>query len=116
QLTIPPDDTRGATFSLQGANVGKLTARLSAESLKAAGDSLAIDNVAYAALNDSSSGRVLRVTPGNQFLTTAPATDRLKRLGLIEVGEPSYLHTKQHPTPAESGGYDLVVYDQRAPE
>jgi hypothetical protein len=115
EITIPPDDTRGATFSLAGANVGKLTARLSAESVKAAGDILPIDNVAYASLNDTSSGRVLVVTPGNNVLTTAMATDRLKRLGLIEIVEPTFLYTKDYQTLSESGAYDLVVFDQCVP-
>src|SRR5690606_28024967 len=33
EITIPPEDTRGATFSLVGVTAGQLTARLSAESV-----------------------------------------------------------------------------------
>ncbi len=115
EITIPPEDTRGATFSLAGATAGKLTARLSAESVRAADDALAIDNVAYAAINDTSSGRVLLVTPGNKVLTTALATERLKRLGVIEVVEPAYLASQEYLNLADSGAYDLVIFDQCAP-
>ena len=115
QLTIPPDDTRGASFTLTGTTAGKLTAKLSTRSVEAAGDTLAVDNVAYAALNDTSSGRVLLVTPGNKVLTTALATERLKRLGVIEVVAPAYLATPEYQNLADSGAYDLVIFDQCAP-
>src|SRR5690606_24013725 len=115
EITVPAEDTHGVTFTLAGVTVGKLTARLSADSVREAGDALAIDNVAYAALNDTSSGRVLLVTPGNKVLTTALATERLKRMGVIEVVEPAYLAGPEYLNLAASGAYDLVIFDQCAP-
>lgn len=114
ELEVPPGDSAGATFPLADAPAGALEVRLSGDGL--AGDVLASDNRAYAALNDAPPGRVLVVTPGNVALETALATERAKRLTTFEFAKPEVLKQKVHQQLAESGAYSLIIYDQCAPE
>lgn len=116
EVEIPAGDARGVTFSLIGVTSGKLEAKLASSALTAVGDALEVDNHAYSAVNDSATGRVLLVTPGNRLLTTALATERIRRYGEIEIADPSVLTTKEHQDLADSGAYDLIIYDQCTPE
>ncbi|QDU57699.1 vWA domain-containing protein [Aeoliella mucimassa] len=116
EVTVPSGEARGVTFALAGVESGKLEAKLSSTALKAMSDALAIDNKAYAAVNDTSAGRVLLVTPGNKVLMTALSTERIKRYADVEIATPDTLKTKEHQELAASGAYDLIIYDQCAPE
>lgn len=115
EVEVPAGESRGVTFSLRGVASGELTAKLASESLKAAGDTMAVDNSAYAAVNDFATGRVLLVTPGNKLLTLALGTDRIARYAEIEVASPDVLETEEHQELAASGAFDLVIYDQCRP-
>lgn len=115
EIEVPAGEARGVTFALAGLLEGQLVAKLSPASLNAVGDALAIDNVAYAAVNDNASGKVLLVTPGNKVLVTALSTDRIARYAEMEVADPSILSTKQHQEQADSGAFDLIIYDQCVP-
>lgn len=116
EVEIPAGEARGVTFSLIGVSSGKLEAKLASSALTAVGDALAVDNHAYAAVNDSGTGRVLLVTPGNRLLTTALATERIRRYAEVEIANPDVLTTKEHQELADNGAYDLIIYDQCAPE
>jgi hypothetical protein len=115
RVAVPPGDSRGVTFALAATATGKLQAKLSDKSLEAAGDKLAIDNQAYAALNERDGGRVLVVSPGNPVLRIAFETDRAQRLADIEFAEPAVLGTQAHQELADGGVYDLIIYDQCQP-
>ncbi|MGI9455764.1 MAG: hypothetical protein ACR2NU_04335, partial [Aeoliella sp.] len=116
EVEVPAEESRGVTFTLTGIRSGKLTANISAGSARAAGDVLAIDNTAYATIRDSATGRVLVLTPGNKVLSTALATERVTRFAEIEEREPAFLNSKEYTELADVGAYDLIVYDQCAPE
>ncbi|WP_442482276.1 vWA domain-containing protein [Aeoliella sp. SH292] len=115
ELEVPAGESRGVTFALSDVPAGKLEAKLASSSLTEAKDTLALDNRATAAVNDSAAGRILLATPGNKLLTTALATGRIKRYGDIEIVTPATLATKEHQELADSGAYDLIIYDQCAP-
>ncbi len=116
EVEVPAGEARGVTFALTGVTVGQLTAKLSAEALFATADALAIDNTAYAAVNDTTGGRALLLTPGNKLLTTALATERIQRYADVEVASPDVLTTKEHQELADNGAFDLIIYDQCVPE
>ena len=115
EVKVPSSESRGVTFSLTSMAEGSLEAKLSNSGLRAMGDALAIDNKAYTSVSDSASGRVLLVTPGNKVLMTALATERIKRYAEVEVVTPETLKTKEHQELADSGAFDLIIYDQCKP-
>src|SRR4029078_11003777 len=66
-------------------------------------------------LNNAARGRVLFVTPGNTALEVALGTSRARRLGDIQFKTPDVLTTEDYKKDADSGAYNLIVYDQCAP-
>ncbi|QDU90597.1 hypothetical protein Pla175_40060 [Pirellulimonas nuda] len=115
-LEVPAGEARGAPFPLADAPAGRLEARLAPESTSEIKDVLAVDNRAYAPLNDMRPGRVLLVTPGNFVLEAALATGRAGRVVEVETASPEVLKQKKHQDDAQAGLYDLIVYDRCAPE
>ncbi len=113
---VGAQEATGMTFALGEAAGGKLEARIATDSLTAAGDKLAIDNVAYAGINDIEPGKVLVVTPGNIALETALATDRTKRYGEITFQPPRILEEPEYQQAAATGAYDLVIFDRCTPK
>ncbi|MEM9187019.1 MAG: BatA and WFA domain-containing protein [Planctomycetota bacterium] len=115
QAEAPAGGTAGFTFPLADAPAGELEAKIDAPSLKAAGDALALDNNAFAAVNEIDPGAILLVTPGNLVVETALGTGRVGRLGGVEVAGPETLADKERQQRLQAGDYDLVVYDRCAP-
>ncbi len=115
-VDVPAGESSGVVFPLANAPAGKLTARLKYE-LDTPGkrDALEQDDTGYAALNDAKPGRVLVVTPGNVALEVALATQRAGKLANIEFKKPDVLTSDQYKRDAESGAYDLIIFDQCAP-
>jgi hypothetical protein len=116
ELEVPAGQSSGVVFPLADAPAGALTARLKYTlGSSSQHDALRLDDVAYAALNDATPGRVLVVTPGNTALEVALATKEAGQLADIRLATPDVLTTNEYRRDAESGGYDLVIYDQCAP-
>ena len=116
RLTIGAGDSSGLIFPLGEAPGGALEARIGAETVSKVEDRLAIDNQAYAALNDGNTGKVLLVSTRNPAIEQALATGRVDRLGRIEVISPAELETDKHQRLAAAGAYDLIIYDRCQPE
>lgn len=120
ELEVPAGEARGVTFALEGVASGKLVAKLTPESAgddeDAPADILPIDNQAYAAINNTASSRVLLVTPGNKLLGTVFDTERIRRYAEVEEAKPDVLSSKEHLELAANGAFDLIIYDQCAPE
>ncbi len=114
-LEVPAGEARGVSFPLADAPAGKLEARLGPESTSDAADVLAVDNRAYAPLNDLRPGRVLLVTPGNFVLEAALATGRAGRVVDVATASPEVLEQKNYQEEAEAGIYELIVYDRCVP-
>ncbi len=116
EVTVPANESTGVVFPLADAPAGKLMARLKYELDKSTKqDALEQDDVGYAALNDAKPGRVLVVTPGNVALEVALATKRAGKLANVEIKKPDFLSAADYKRDADSGAYNLVVYDQCAP-
>jgi hypothetical protein len=119
KLTIPAGEITGATFPIGEANAdneGVLEARLSSEALAISKDQLNVDDIAYAAINDSQASRVLLVTSGNVAVEQALVTGRAGRLGDVTVEPPSFLESNSYETRAAAGTYDLIIYDRYTPK
>jgi hypothetical protein len=116
EVEVPAGETKGVVFPLANGSVGELTARLSYNLAGTTRDVLRQDDVGYAALNDSGTGRVLVVTPGNVPLELALKTERSKRLAQIEVVPPATLESAEYRRAAADGEYELIIYDQCVPE
>ncbi len=116
EVEMKPHELGGVVFPLADAPPGELTATLKYEmNTPNKLDALRQDDSAFAALNDSRPGRVLVVTPGNTALEVALATERMRKLGAIEIQSPEVLQTAQYKKDADGGVYDLIVYDQCSP-
>ncbi len=113
ELTIPAGGVASATFPLSGDRVGALRARL--DIAAEFSDRLALDNQAYAILNERGEGRVLLVTPGNTTLEAALTTKRATRLAKLEKVSPDFLQTAKYQTQSETEHYDLILFDQCVP-
>ncbi|MAT70598.1 MAG: hypothetical protein CMJ58_13855 [Planctomycetaceae bacterium] len=114
EVTIPPGSTAGATFNLGVVDSGWLRASLTPPA--GFNDALALDNAAYAVLDPQRDARVLLVTPGNPALEFALSTDRARRLAQVEKVDPSVLATDEYRNDALTDKYDLIIYDQCAPD
>jgi hypothetical protein len=116
EVEVPGGESSGLVFPLANAPAGKLTAKLKYDLGEGVThDALAQDDLGYAALNDAKPGRVLVITPGNLALEVSLATKRAGRLGEIQIKAPNYLESNDYKREVEAGAYNLVIYDQVAP-
>ena len=117
QVDINAGEATGVVFPLADAPPGALTAKLKYESDgDDVSDVLELDDEVYAALNEVDPGQVLLVTPGNVALEVSLETSRATRLAEIQVETPDHLTSDRYRQQADAGAYDLVIYDQCAPE
>ena len=99
----------GVEFTLREFVEGVLTVRLQVD------DALALDNVAWAAVNRPRRGRVLIVTPGNPWLEVALATEDVSETAEVEILTPAEAEGDDVRKRLVEGKYDLVVYDRVQP-
>ncbi len=109
ETAIPAGETRGIVFDLADTDAGVLRLQLRSR------DALPLDNVAYAVLDRPRRARGLLVTPGNDPLQLALATQKAQELAEIDVVPPSALKTDDYQQNAIAGYYDLILYDQCRP-
>jgi hypothetical protein len=116
-VTLPPLDaqtgqpgTGGADFDLADVETGVLKMEVKIN------DEFPLDNVAYAALSLPRRGDVLLVSPGNEALELAMQTPSARKLIDLVVETTDFLATKPYQDKAAAGGYDLIIYDQCAPQ
>ncbi len=114
KVEVPPGDVAGVTFTLGEVQSGTLRARL--DTPVEFGDQLKLDDTAYAVLSQQSGGRVLLVTPGNTPLELVLSTERARRLVQVEKGDPKMLKSPEYKQLAHSDLYDLIIFDQCAPD
>ena len=75
-----------------------------------------LDNQAYCVLNPARLAKVLVVTDFNPSLVHATSTDRMKKLADYEFRDRDFLKEKTYQDNAALGVYDLIIFDQCAPE
>ena len=79
-------------------------------------DHLKVDNEAYASVNPSRRAKVLVVSPGNEPLELALETEQVKKVAKITREPPSFLSKPIYGKQAAGGLYDLIIFDQCAPQ
>ena len=109
QVKLPAGGGSGVQFTLEEIESGMLRLEISAR------DALAVDDVAYAAVNVPRRGNVLVVTPGNDALETALGTEAVGKVAAITVAAPKFLATAAYKKQADEAAFDLIVFDQCAP-
>jgi hypothetical protein len=109
EVTVPPGDAAGVSFNLGEIDSGIVEMRLTRN------DVLSTDNRAWAAVNSSRKPKVLLVTTGNEALEFALATTRAGELADVSKAKPEVLGTKGHQKAADSGAFDLIIYDRCKP-
>ena len=110
QVDVPHSGFGGLKFDLQDLNQGTLM--LSIEDA----DDFQVDNLAYTAINLPLPAKVLLVTPGNEALLMALGTTQAIGLADTVIAEPDLLQTGVYRKNAAGGKYDLIIYDQCAPD
>lgn len=115
-ISISPRDpsnsapgSTGVDFSLGEIESGVLKLEINAK------DNLLLDNRAFAVVNQPKQAKVLLVTPGNDPLELALATDEAQKIAVVSVLEPEKLTTQTAKDQLSNGTYDLVIFDQCAP-
>ena len=121
EVTVPAGGTKGISFPLQDIDSGVV--QLSIDSAEVSDDVFAVDDVAWAVVDLPRRAKVLLVSPGadtslpsNLPLVRAMATDRVDDLADVHVADPAVLKTEKHRVAVAAGSYDLIIYDQCAPE
>jgi hypothetical protein len=96
-------------FNLKNLEQGTLVAKLSVK------DDLAVDNVAYAAVNPPRQARILMVTEGNEPLILALTTSEAGKIANLSEVTTSHLKSDEYRQAALSGEYDLIIFDRCQP-
>jgi len=111
EFEIGAGETQGFQRDLELLETGVLNLRVNT------GDDLSLDDQAWTVINTPRRSRVLVVTPGNEPLTLALATDAAARLADVMVETPDFLTREDGPyrQQAAIGTYDLVIYDRCVP-
>jgi hypothetical protein len=79
-------------------------------------DQLLLDNKASTVVNLPQPAKVLLVTPGNDSLEIALATEEATKMAAVVTKPPSYLEDKVYLDAAADSTFDLIIYDQCAPK
>ncbi len=109
QVDIPAGGIGGVEFLLDSIEAGELI--MTFEEL----DDLAIDNTAYAAVNRRRQARVLYISPRNDALDTVLSTNFVEKLALIERMSSEAVDSEEYLKKANSGAFDLIIFDQCRP-
>ncbi|MBM97583.1 MAG: hypothetical protein CMJ77_00530 [Planctomycetaceae bacterium] len=110
QVNVPVDGIGGIEFIIGAIDSGAL--KLSIEEQ----DDLKIDNIAYTAINPNRRARVLVISPRNDALETVLQTRFAQQLAVVEMLSSDELDRDEYKKKAESGSYDLIIYDQCSPQ
>jgi hypothetical protein len=100
----------GIKFDMESIENGVLRLELKIK------DQLLLDNTASTVVNLPQPAKVLLVTPGNDPLEIALATDEAAKMAAIVTKPPSYLAEKAYLDAAAEGAFDLMIYDQCVPK
>ncbi|MCA9217820.1 MAG: BatA and WFA domain-containing protein [Planctomycetales bacterium] len=110
EVDIDANSSTGVEFTLDAVDLGVLKLVITDD------DDFAADNVAYAPISKPRKANVLIITPRNDALEMVMATPFLQQIAEVSTGEPNLVTQESYKKQADSGGYDLIIYDQCAPE
>lgn len=100
----------GVKFEMESIENGVLRLELDIK------DQLLLDNKASTVVNLPQPAKVLFITPGNDPVQIALATDEATKMAVVITKPPSYLQEKPYLDAAADGTFDLIIYDQCAPK
>lgn len=100
----------GVKFEMESIENGVLRLELDIK------DQLLLDNKASTVVNLPQPAKVLFITPGNDPLQIALATDEATKMAAVIIKPPSYLDEKAYLDAATDGTWDLIIYDQCSPK
>jgi hypothetical protein len=120
QVNVPAGGTAGVEFERGELESARLKLVMDYK------DDLAIDNTAYAAVNNPRRAKILVVTPRNDALDLVLNTAESRKIADVTFQTPDVLPPpdqgasltetqKLYQTAALAGAYDLIIYDQCAP-
>ena len=112
EIQLAAGEAAGAVFPVPTGRVGAMRVKLSSPEIQ---DRLSLDDIGYAPVNDLRPGRVLLITPSNDWLLTALSTARALRLAKTDIAPPNILSQQEFRQHATATDYDLVIFDQCAP-
>ncbi len=110
EVTIPENDHRGTEFEITDVEQADLTVRVDPQ------DALPLDNVGYVGINPPTRSRILFISPGNQAIDLALATEDVSRLCAVDRAGPQHIDSKEYVKAANEGTYELVIYDRCFPK
>ncbi len=110
QVELSPGEDSGVAFKLDAFESGGLELRVDT------GDSLAVDDRAWAAVNPPRRARVLFVSPGNEPLSLALATERAAQVAEVTSVGPEYCTSDDYRRAARDGRFDLMIFDRYRPD
>ena len=100
----------GVKFDMESIENGVLRLELEIK------DDLLLDNDAYTVVNLPQPAKILLITPGNDPLELALATEETTKMAAVVTKPPKYLEEKAYADAAADSTYDLIIYDQCAPK
>lgn len=110
QVDVPVNGIGGVEFIIGAIDSGALELSIEEQ------DDLEIDNIAYTAINPNRRARVLLVSPRNDALETVLQTQFAQKLAVVDMLSSEDLDRDEYKKKAESGSYDLIIYDQCRPQ
>ncbi len=110
RVELKARESGGVAFDLGDLHSATLRLRV------ASGGDLKADDEAWAAIDPPLRSKVLLVTPGNNALEFALATESARELAEVDVAAPEVLETKDYQQKAAAGYYALVMYDRCQPK
>ncbi len=114
-LKIPKEDARGLSFDF-GQLLQTLESPVPVRIEIKDKDVYMLDNVVYGVIEPPRQANVLVITRYNKFLEIVMATDRIKKLANVEFQPPEFMKDNKYVEASTLGAYDLVIYDQCAPD
>ena len=79
-------------------------------------DDLSLDNRAFTVVNMPLPAKILLLTPGNDALELALATDESTKMTALVKHPPKFMEDKKYLDAAADSSYDLIIYDQCSPK
>jgi hypothetical protein len=113
-VAIPAGRSAGISFPLTGL-FQNLEQATKIRLVVTPDDALAQDNTAFAVVNPPRLAQILVVTPGNDFLRLALATEPILKMANVQFRERDFLTDREFEKRALLGEYDLIVFDQCQP-
>lgn len=115
-VVVPASNGINLTFDLlDGQRVREVDAGI-LELVLEIDDDLPLDNEAFAVLNSPRKSKVLLVTDGNDALELVLSTAHVQSTAEVSISNESLLSSKDFRTLADTGAYDLIIFDRCSPE